>query len=107
MDFLASEAETFPSGYSFSLLAFEDMLTTGTELVCVSGREEVSEELRELIRKESRRQLSVLFKCPANEKKMAELAPFTKEYPIPESGEKYYLCKNRHQLARQTRRFKI
>lgn len=99
MDFLASEAETFPSGYSFSLLAFEDMLTTGTELVCVSSGEKVPEKLWELIRRQSQRQLSVLFKCPANEKKLSELAPFTKEYPIPESGEKYYLCRNRSCLA--------
>ncbi len=99
MDFLASEATAFPSGYSFSLLAFEDMLTTGTELVCVSAKEEVSEELWELMRRQSQRQMSVLFKCPANEKKMSELAPFTKGYPIPESGERYYLCRNRSCLA--------
>lgn len=99
MDFLASEAEVLPSGHSFSLLAFEEMMRPGTELVCVSENEEVPEELSAFMKRQHQRQIAVLFKCPGNERKLSEAAPFTKGYPIPESGQRYYLCKNRSCLA--------
>lgn len=99
MDFLASEVSAFPSGHSFSLLVFEEMMDPGVELVCVSEREDIPEQLWEFLRKQGQRRMTVLFKCPANEKEMSQLAPFTKEYPVPDTGEKYYLCRNQSCLA--------
>ena len=37
--------------------------------------------------------LAVLFKNKENAKHLAEIAPFTAGYPLPDRGEVYYLCK--------------
>ncbi|MFR7991261.1 MAG: hypothetical protein ACLU5F_11760 [Anaerovoracaceae bacterium] len=36
--------------------------------------------------------MTVLVKSPRNQKVLAEAAPFTEEYPIPENGVRYYYC---------------
>lgn len=39
-------------------------------------------------------ELTVLVKTPETAKPLEELAPFTEAYPIPETGVRYYLCRN-------------
>ena len=36
----------------------------------------------------------MLVKTPETAKPLEELAPFTEAYPIPETGVRYYLCRN-------------
>ena len=37
----------------------------------------------------------MLVKTPADETRLAALAPFTSEYPIPAAGVRYYLCRGK------------
>lgn len=61
------------------------------ELVCtVSGR--MSEELRMQLAELAAGGMSILVKTEDNKEELAECAPFTAEYPIPQEGEMYYLC---------------
>ena len=74
------------------MLAFLEELWPSAELVCTC--KEVPTELTACLRQEARPELSVLVKTPENQEALAALAPFTAEYPIPDDGARYYLCKN-------------
>ena len=50
-------------------------------------------ELRELLRSGQRPNLAVLVKTRSTAAELADVAPFTAEYPIPETGARYYLCR--------------
>ena len=52
------------------------------------------EEVAAFLREASRPELTVLVKPPETAKPLEELAPFTEAYPIPETGVRYYLCRN-------------
>jgi hypothetical protein len=88
---LAGAAEDYPAGHSFAMLAFLEELWPSAELVAAA--QEVPEELRAFQREKSRSELAVLVKTPKNVGALAAAAPFTKDYPIPERGARYYLCR--------------
>lgn len=94
IDFLASEIGHYPSGYSFSLMVFGEILNPGPELICVSKEERVPQELWDALKRWKGGKLSVIYKCPSNAQVLSELAPFTDHYPLPESGTQYYFCEN-------------
>lgn len=94
MHFLAAGVEYYPAGHSFSLMAFIKVLNPGGELICVSAENKVPEELFSYIKKNNRKDLSIIFKCPDNKEILSKIAPFTEEYKIPDVGNRYYLCKN-------------
>ena len=91
--FLAGAAKEFPMGYSFSLLAMTETLWPASELVCTAP--EAPRELWDYLRQAPDPNRVVLLKTPDNADRLARLAPFTAAYPIPESGAKYYLCRDR------------
>ena len=90
--YLAGAVQAYPAGHSVAMLAFLEALWPAGELVC-TGRE-VPAELMDLLRREQRPGLCVLVKTPENQEALSALAPFTAEYPIPQQGARYYLCKN-------------
>ena len=90
--YLSGAVESYPAGHSFTMLAFLEELWPSAELVCTC--KEVPTELTACLRQEARPELSVLVKTPENQEALAALAPFTAEYPIPDDGARYYLCKN-------------
>ena len=90
--FMAGAAADYPSGHSFGLLAMLEALWPGEELVCTAG--DVPPELTELLRRGERPNLTVLVKTTDTAAELAEIAPFTAEYPIPETGARYYLCRD-------------
>ncbi len=92
LSYLTPRIARYPAGHSFTLLVLLEELWPAAELVC-AGREQ-PKELMELLRAEPRLGLSVLCKTPENQDALAELAPFTAQYPFPERGVRYYLCKN-------------
>lgn len=94
MSFLAAAIEQYPSAHCFSLTAFIKALGAQKDLVCVSSGNEVPPELYEYMRKQKNAPVSVLFKCPANEARLARIAPFTGAYEIPLEGALYYPCEN-------------
>ena len=88
---LAGAAEDYPAGHSFALLTLLEELWPSAELVCAAGA--VPEALRRFLREESRAGLTVLVKTPENAAALAALAPFTTDYPCPEAGTRYCLCR--------------
>lgn len=90
--YLSGAVEAYPAGHSFTMLALMEELWPSAELVCTCR--EVPAELTACLRQEVWPELSVLVKTPENQEELAALAPFTAEYPIPDDGARYYLCKN-------------
>ena len=63
------------------------------ELVCTTS-DGLPGELTAFLREHPADALYVLLKSKENTEPLAECAPFTKDYPIPEQGAMYYLCEN-------------
>ena len=91
MAFLAGNIRQYPMGHSFALLALSEALYPSGELVCVLPEGRVPDALRELIEAYS---LTALVKTEENASRLAAAAPFTGQYPLPKTGEAYYLCRN-------------
>lgn len=89
---LAGAARDYPAGHSFALLTFLEKLWPSAKLVVTA--QETPEELQPFLREISRPELTVLVKTPKNADELAVLVPFTKDYPIPERGARYYLCQD-------------
>lgn len=103
-EFISFDAGRIPSGHGYSLLAFQRMLHPGAEIVCVASDEVMPDgvptghpalgELFSVLRRWKGGRPGVLLKCRKNAKDLSDVAPFTEDYPVPESGIRYYLCKN-------------
>lgn len=91
--FIAGEIDHYPAGYSFALTALADALYPHRELVCAVS-EGVPEELDAFLRTHPAEELCILVKTAENTEALAACAPFTREYPIPQSGVAWYLCEN-------------
>lgn len=87
--FLAGAAQKHPEAHCFTLLTLAEALWDTEELV-VCAQEE-PKELRAYLRK-PHPGLTVLLKTPESAQALERLAPFTKAYPIPDSGTMYYRC---------------
>jgi len=91
LSWLAGAVGDYPAGHSFAMLAFLEELWPSVELV-VTARE-IPAELPVFLRKTPRPALTVLVKTPERAGALSALAPFTENYPIPEQGARYYLCR--------------
>lgn len=89
---LTGAARDYPAGHSFAMLVLLEELWPSAELVAAAW--EVPEELRAFLRETPHPGLTVLVKTPENADALAVVAPFTKDYPIPERGARYYLCQS-------------
>lgn len=88
MRFAAGQAERYPAGCCFALLAIDKALRPSRELVVCA--QEVPDKLLALHSDD----LNILFKSPANAARLAGCAPFTEAYPVPAQGISAYLCEN-------------
>ena len=93
LQFIAGEVEHYPAGYAFALTVLADALDPHRELVCASSAG-VPKELIQFLQSHPAEDLSVLVKTAQNAEALAACAPFTKDYPIPQSGAAWYLCEN-------------
>ena len=91
LSFLAGEIGEYPSASCFGVLAMMDALYPHRELVCATNNG-LPGELVEYLKEHPADDLHVLLKTKENAETLAECAPFTKDYPIPEKGSMYYLC---------------
>lgn len=91
--FLAGAAAEHPIESSFGLLAIAQALSPHRELVCAAA-EGLPRELEAFLRTGGGEDLSVLLKTAENGQRLAQCAPFTAPYPVPEGGAMYYLCEN-------------
>ncbi|MBQ0037341.1 MAG: thioredoxin domain-containing protein [Clostridiales bacterium] len=88
MRFMAGQAEAYPAGHCFALLAMDQALRPSRELI-VCGT-----EVPAAITTRHGSDLNILFKSPENAVRLARCAPFTESYPVPEDGSVGYLCEN-------------
>ena len=97
LHFLAGSMAGYPSGHSYALLAMMEELYPTKELSCSLSAASDRKERKKLLAQlgylaETVPGLCVIVKTEENEQALERLAPYTKEYPIPEKGELYYLC---------------
>ncbi len=93
MVFLADCISEYPASSCFGLLAMMDGLYPHRELVCTTT-DTMPEELRVYLQDNPADDLQIILKTESNGVWLAEFAPFTADYPIPEQGAMYYLCEN-------------
>ena len=97
--YLAGEMQEMPSAHCFGLYAMTKVLYPSAELVCVSAERMPGAELLSFLGENSG--ISALWKTKETAETLSEIAPFTKEYPIPATGERYYLCRGKRCFAPQ------
>lgn len=95
--YLAGAMEGYPSGHSYGLLTMMDVLYPSKELVCTLSSEGDMEKRRKLIARlanlaETAEGLTVVVKTEENALEMERLLPYTEDYPVPDTGELFYLC---------------
>ena len=88
MRFMAGQAEAYPAGYCFALLAMDRALRPSRELIVCGS------EVPAAIINRHDSDLNILFKSPENAIRLAKCAPFTESYPVPAEGSVGYLCEN-------------
>lgn len=91
LSFLAGEIGEYPSTSCFGVLAMMEALYPYRELVCATS-DDLPDELKDYLRSHPADDLHILLKTKENAEALAECAPFTNDYPIPEQGSMYYLC---------------
>lgn len=93
LSFLAGDIGEYPSASCFGVLAMMDALYPHRELVCAASGG-LPCELKDYLRAHPEDDLNILLKTGENADALAQCAPFTGDYPIPEQGSVYYLCEN-------------
>lgn len=93
--FLAASLTEAPISYAFALTAILEALHPAGELTVVSREQEPPAGLLPLLTRYARSGLLVLHKTPLTEAALRAAAPFTADYPLPDTGADYYLCRNR------------
>ena len=93
MAFLAAAIGQYPASSCFGVLAMMDALYPHRELVC-AAQDGLPDELLQYLKENSADDIQVLLKAEFNAEALAQCAPFTQDYPIPETGAAYYLCEN-------------
>lgn len=89
ISFMSRQAANAAAGHTFFLQALQLQKYQTQLLVCAAADENFC--LPEM-KGEMEEDLVVLIKTPAQEQLLLEAAPFSKQYPIPESGVCYYYC---------------
>ncbi|MGI6162188.1 MAG: thioredoxin domain-containing protein [Christensenellales bacterium] len=92
--FLATQAQRYPQAHSMALIALSGALYPSLELVCATSHNAVPEELTSYLIENALPNLTLILKTADNKDKLSKIAPFTSDYPVPENGTAYYLCKN-------------
>jgi len=93
MAFLVSAIGEYPASSCFGVLAMMDALYPHRELVC-AAQDGLPDKLLQYLKENPADDIQVLLKTGDNAETLAQCAPFTQHYPIPETGVMYYLCEN-------------
>lgn len=95
LTFLAGNNKDYPAAHTFSMLAMLKELYPSKELICVTSKNEVPDNLSKIRADLHQLNVTVLVKTQTNEKELSKIAPFTADYEIStEHEETYYLCEN-------------
>ncbi len=90
--FLTSSIQEYPAGHSMALLAVSQAIYSSFELVCATAEKSIPEELTTYLKQIPLPNLTLLIKTHENKEELEQAAPYTSNYPIPETGTAYYLC---------------
>ncbi len=90
--FLTSSIQEYPAGHSMALLAVSQAIYSSFELVCATVEKSIPEELTTYLKRIPLPNLTLLIKTHENKEELEQAAPYTSNYPIPETGTAYYLC---------------
>lgn len=93
MKFLAATIGQYPASSCFGVLAMMDALYPHRELVC-AAQDGLPDELLQYLKENTAEDIRVLLKTKTNAGLLSQCAPFTRDYPVPETGATYYLCEN-------------
>lgn len=93
MKFLAATIGQDPASSCFGVLAMMDALYSHRELVC-AAQDGLPDELLQYLKENTAEDIRVLLKTKTNVGLLSQCAPFTRDYPVPETGATYYLCEN-------------
>lgn len=99
LHYLAGAMKGYSSGHSYALLTMMNVLYPAKELVCVISAGYKEDERKGLLARlgylaETLSGLSIIVKTQENAQELEKLAPYTKDYPAPEEGAQFYLCKD-------------
>lgn len=94
--FLGAWAEAYPSACSFAMLAFLRYFYPPVRIVYTAGELPSPSRLAAIWQQYGNQNKSVLLlsKVKGNQEFMNKLLPELAAYPIPETGELYYVCEN-------------
>ena len=97
LHYLAGAMAGYPPGHSYGLLVMMDVLYPTKELVCVLSPSYGGEGRMRLLARlgylaQTTPGLSVTVKTEDNAQALGELAPYTRDYPLPGKGAMFYLC---------------
>ena len=93
MKFLANAIWDYPGSSCLGVLAMMDALYPHRELVCCAT-DGVPEEMVGYLKEHPADNLQILLKTEGSSDRLAQCAPFTADYPVPEQGAMYYLCED-------------
>ena len=93
MKFLAATIGQYPASSCFGVFAMMDALYPHRELVC-AVQDGLPDELLQYLKENTAEDIRVLLKTKTNAGFLSQCAPFTRDYPVPETGATYYLCEN-------------
>lgn len=99
MRFLCGSIAAYPAGYCFALYSLLQFLYKPHTLVCTAANESVTQSVASFVKKQGLFDIGVIIKTQENAQTLSETAPYTAEYPLPEQGARYYLCKDGTCLA--------
>ena len=99
MRFLCARITDYPAGYCFALYSLISFLHKPHTLVCAAADHSAAQSVASFVKKKGLYDMGVIIKTQDNAKTLADTAPYTSEYPIPEQGVRYYLCKDGACLA--------
>lgn len=92
LEFLSGMAERYPSAHCAALSSMFNVLYPSYELICVTSEENHKHIFSEILKFNFPPNTTMLLKTATNEQQLESVAPFTKSYPIPQTGTQYYLC---------------
>ncbi|HJK25274.1 MAG TPA: hypothetical protein O0X68_03645, partial [Methanocorpusculum sp.] len=91
LEFVAGNAEVYPAGYCFGLLALMEMLYPAGEVVCCAAEDTVPPGFLDLMERSG---ASAVVKCPKTADELLRAVPSTGVYPVPETGAVFYFCRD-------------
>ncbi len=91
--FLAGDVWEYPSNSTLGMLAMMIALYPHRTLICASSNG-IPDQLGDYLRQKLPDDIQIILKTADNTEELAACAPFTADYPVPESGAVYYLCEN-------------